>query len=145
VTRTFLSRMLLVAGTVAVVACGPRLKPVEYEEPTSSGSGSGSYDETEASSSVGKKKSSAPDSDTSSASASSSSSGKSSGSSKGGCGGKASACGSPCTECAPGDMDCMEVLVVKQCNAQHKCVAAPVDCSAADKGDKDKKKAKKEE
>jgi hypothetical protein len=142
VTRTILSRMLLVAGAVAVVACGPRLKPVEYEEPKSSGSGS--YDEEESSKSNAKNKSSTVETDTSD-SPSSSSAGRSGGGAKGGCEGKSSACGSPCTECAPGDMDCMEVLVMKQCNAQHKCVPAPVDCSAANKADKDKKKAKKDE
>lgn len=141
-TRTILSRMLLVAGAVAVVACGPRLKPVEYEEPKSSGSGS--YDEDESSSSHGKKKPSATESESEGFTSTGSS--RSGGGTKGGgCEGKSSACGSPCTECAPGDMDCMEVLVMKQCNAQHKCVPAPVDCSAADKADKEKKKAKKDE
>ncbi len=144
-TRTILSRMVLVAGAVAVVACGPRLKPVEYEEPKNSGSSSGSYDEDESSSSHGKKKPSAAETDSTEGSASSSAGHSGGGAKGGGCEGKSSACGSPCTECAPGDMDCMEVLVMKQCNAQHKCVPAPVDCSAADKSDKDKKKSKKDE
>jgi len=138
VTRTFVSRMLLVAGTVALVACGPRLKPVEYEEPKGAGTGAPDEDDTSASS---KKKSSSTDSDVASGSGSSGSSGSASKSAKSGpfksCDDKANTCGSPCTECAPGDQDCMEVLVMKQCNQAHKCVAGAVDCSAG----KGKKKA----
>ena len=136
-TRTFVSRMLLVAGTVALVACGPRLKPVEYEEPKGAGTGAPDEDDNSGSS---KKKSTSSDSDVASSSGSSGSSGSASKSAKSGpfksCDDKANTCGSPCTECAAGDQDCMEVLVMKQCNQAHKCVSAPADCSG-----KGKKKA----
>jgi hypothetical protein len=36
----------------------------------------------------------------------------------------------------------MEVLIDKQCNLEHKCVAAPANCSAPEKSGKDKKAAK---
>lgn len=138
-TRSFLSlRMLVVSGAVALVACGPRLKPVEYEEPKMSGGGS--EDENEPSSGH-KSKSSSRGSDTSS----SSGSGESSTPAKGGpfksCDEKGNTCGTPCTECALGNQDCMEVLIMKQCNLEHKCVAAPVDCTVPEKPDK--KDAKK--
>ncbi len=135
-TRSIVSRRILtVAGVVALVACGPRLKPVEYEEPKMSGSGA--PDDSEPSSGHKSKSSS---SDTTS----SSGSGESSSSTKGpfkSCDEKAKNCGTPCTECAPGNVDCMEVLIQKQCNLEHKCVAAPVDCTVAEKSDK--KDAKK--
>ena len=140
-TRSLLSlRTLVVTAAVALVACGPRLKPVEYEEPK--GTGSGESDDSEPSSGhKSKSTSSSGDSSGSSGSAEGSSSGK--GGPFKSCDEKANTCGAPCTECAPGNMDCMEVLVVKQCNLAHKCVAAPVDCTAPEKSDKDKKDAKK--
>jgi hypothetical protein len=50
-------------------------------------------------------------------------------------------CGESCTECAPGDESCMEILVLKQCNLKGDCVPAPAECSAPKK-DKDKSKDK---
>jgi hypothetical protein len=139
VTRTYLSRMLLVAGVAAFVACGPRLKPVEYEEPEGSGTGAPDDDEPSTGS---KKKSSSADGDKASSSEGSSQTGSGHSGSFKSCGdAKEKTCGSPCTECAPGNQDCMEVLVMKQCNLEHKCVAAPVDCTAPEKkSDQGKKK-----
>ena len=140
-TRSLLSmRILTVVGAVVLVACGPRLKPVEYEEPKLSGNGS--PDDSEPSSGhKSKSAASASDSEGSSSGATASASGKKGGGVK--CEDKLTSCGTPCSECAPGDMDCMEVLIEKQCNVDHKCVAAPANCSAPEKGDK-KAKAKKE-
>ena len=42
------------------------------------------------------------------------------------CAGKT--CGEPCTVCSPAATDCMETMVVKQCNAQGQCSTDPVDC-----------------
>jgi len=42
------------------------------------------------------------------------------------CAGKA--CGETCTICSPAATDCMETMVVKQCNAQGACSTDPVDC-----------------
>lgn len=42
------------------------------------------------------------------------------------CAGKA--CGETCTICSPTATDCMETMVVKQCNAQGMCVTDPVEC-----------------
>jgi hypothetical protein len=43
-------------------------------------------------------------------------------------------------------MDCMEVLIEKQCNLEHKCVAAPANCTAPEKsGDKKGAKPAKKE
>jgi hypothetical protein len=42
------------------------------------------------------------------------------------CAGKA--CGEACTMCSPGAADCVETMVVKQCNAQGTCVSEPVEC-----------------
>ena len=42
------------------------------------------------------------------------------------CAGKA--CGETCTICSPTATDCMETMVVKQCNAQGACVTDPVEC-----------------
>lgn len=138
-TRSILSlRMLTVTGVVVLVACGPRLKPVEYEEPKNSGSGAPDDSET---ASGHKSKSSSVAGDTTSGS----SSGESSSSTKGpykSCDEKAKNCGTACTECAPGNADCMEVLIQKQCNPGHKCVAAPVDCTVAEKSDKKDSKKK---
>jgi hypothetical protein len=36
----------------------------------------------------------------------------------------------------------MEVLIEKQCNLEHKCVAAPANCSAPEKGKKAAKEKK---
>jgi hypothetical protein len=135
--------MLVVAGAVAIVACGPRLKPVEYEEPKNAGSGA--PDDSEPSS--GKKaKESSSASDTSSGSGKEESTSTGKGGGFKSCDDKANTCGTPCTECAPGEQDCMEVLISKQCNSAHKCVAAPVDCTAHGKSEKksDKKDAKKD-
>ena len=138
VTLSFLSlRIMVVAGSVAIVACGPRLKPVEYEEPKNAGNGS--IDDPEPSS--GHKSKSSSSGETSG----SASSGEGSSSHKGpfkSCDDKANACGAPCTECAPGNQDCMEVLISKQCNVEHKCVAAPVDCTVAEKANKKDSKKK---
>ncbi len=138
VTLSFLSlRIMVVAGSVAIVACGPRLKPVEYEEPKNAGNGS--IDDPEPSSGHSSKSSSSGDT------SGSSSSGEGSSSHKGpfkSCDDKANTCGAPCTECAPGNQDCMEVLISKQCNVAHKCVAAPVDCTVAEKADKKDSKKK---
>ncbi len=128
---------LLVLG--AAVACGPRLKPVEYEEPPQ-GSGPAAEDDVEQG---------GGEEGSSSASSSEGSGSESSGSSEGSgseaagtkfspCGEKK--CGAPCTECAPYDENCMEVLVMKQCNAEGACVPAPAECKAAKKS---KDKAKK--
>jgi hypothetical protein len=141
VTRSFLSlRMLVVTAGVALVACGPRLKPVEYQESNrSSDEGSDvsepSSDSKSQKATSGTSASSGGDSEGAGASASS---GKGGGSKS--CEDKASACGAPCTECAPGDMDCMEVLIAKQCNRARKCVPVPVDCSVPDKPKKEKDK-----
>ena len=136
-TRALLSmRMLVVLGASALVACGPRLKPVEYEEPKLSGSGAPDDSEPSGSHASKSSKSSSDSSD-------SSSSGSTSGGNFKSCDEK-TACGTPCTECAPGNLDCMEVLIDKQCNLEHKCVAAPANCTAPAKGDKKSAKAKKE-
>lgn len=42
------------------------------------------------------------------------------------CAGKT--CGETCTICSPAATDCMETMVVKQCNAQGACTTDPVDC-----------------
>lgn len=139
VTRSFLSlKALVVTGVLAVVACGPRLKPVEYEEPKMSGTGA--PDDSEPSTSSKKAKPSTGDSDKSSGSGSGESSSAAAGGPYKPCDEKANACGTPCTECAPGDQDCMEVLISKQCNSAHKCVAAPVDCTRSKADKKDVKK-----
>ncbi len=139
-TRSFLSlRMLVVTAGVALVACGPRLKPVEYQE--SNESGSGAYDDPE---SAPKPKKASSSSSSESSGGDSEGAGASTSPGKGGgskaCEDKASTCGAPCTECTPGDMDCMEVLIAKQCNRARKCVPAPVNCSVPDKPKKEKDK-----
>lgn len=49
------------------------------------------------------------------------------------CAGKA--CGDACTICAPGDTNCVETAVVKQCSAAGSCDATPAQCpSATDAG-----------
>jgi hypothetical protein len=144
VTRLLLSmRILTVAGAVALVACGPRLKPIEYEEPKLSGTGAPDDDMESGSSGHGKAKSASHADESSGSSGSSSSASPSKGGQGKGCEDKTSTCGAPCSECPPGDMDCMEVLIEKQCNLEKKCVTAPVDCTAPEKSDKDKKAAKK--
>ena len=144
-TRSLLSmKILTVLGAVVLVACGPRLKPVEYEEPKLSGNGS--PDDSEPSSGHKSKSASSADDSAGSGSGTSASSSGKGGSGKGGaskCEDKLTTCGTPCTECPPGNLDCMEVLIDKQCNLEHKCVAAPADCTAPEKGSK-KAKAKKE-
>ena len=141
-TRSFLSlKTLVVTAAVALVACGPRLKPVEYEEPK--GSGSGASDDSEPTTSSHKSKSSSSGGDVSGGSSGeNSSSGKSAPFKP--CDEKINTCGAPCTECAPGNQDCMEVLIMKHCNAEHKCVAVPVDCTSANKKDAKKKKAEEQ-
>lgn len=120
-------------------ACGPRMKPVEYEEPSKDlSSSSGDSDEGSSSSSSGSSSSSS--SGSASSSDSSSSSAQSATASSGSC--KEKKCGQACTECPAGDESCMEVLLSKQCNLQGQCVPAPVDCSAPKKS-KDKEKAAK--
>ena len=105
-TRSYrLLKMLVVSGTVALVACGPRLKPVEYEEPKESGNGS--PDDSEPSSGH-KSKSRSNGGETSSESGSGESSTPGKGGPSKSCDEKANTCGTPCTECAPGNQDCME-------------------------------------
>jgi hypothetical protein len=117
---------------VSVVGCGPRLKPVEYEEPATA---SGSGDDT------------AVTSGDSSSSSSSASASDSSASSDGGKGTSAASdgaysackekkCGDSCTACAPGDSSCAELQILKQCSGKGECVAAPVSCAAGKKKDK---------
>lgn len=138
------SALPVVGVLVFVVACGPRMKPVDYQEPSQdlSASGEGSDDEGASSKST----SSSSDAASSSSSSSSSSSEGGGGASKfvGSC--KDKKCGEGCTECAPGDESCNEVLILKQCNLKGDCVPSPAECSTAkkDKGkDKDKDKDKK--
>jgi hypothetical protein len=140
---------------IVAVACGPRMKPVEYEEPSKDLSSSSGGDVDDTSSSKSTPSSSSASSDSSASSNSSASSDSSSGSNEGGakkfvgaC--KEKKCGETCTECSPGDTSCMELLVLKQCNLKGACVPAPVDCSAPkkdkgkdDKGKDDKAKGKK--
>lgn len=133
-------KLLTIVGSMTFFACGPRLKPVEYEEPKLSGSGA--PDDGEPSSSRKSSKSTSSADDTASSSGSGSSSSGKSGASKS-CEDKASTCGSSCTECPPGNMDCMEVLIEKQCNLEHKCVPAPANCTAPEKSEKSKKGDKK--
>lgn len=40
----------------------------------------------------------------------------------------AKSCGASCTVCAPGDFNCVETRVLKECNAQGACVAGPAVC-----------------
>jgi hypothetical protein len=144
VTRLLLSmRFLTVAGAVALVACGPRLKPIEYEEPKLSGSGAPDDNAESVSGGPRKSKSASHGDESSSSSGSSSSASTGKGGHAKTCDDKTSPCGSPCTECPPGDLECMEVLIEKQCNLEKKCVPAPVDCTAPEKSDKDKKAGKK--
>jgi hypothetical protein len=143
VNRSSIFRPALPAlGVLLVaVACGPRMKPVEYEEPPkdlSSSSSGGDVDDSTSS-----KSTSSSSSSSDSSSSNSSSSGSDEGGAKkfvGAC--KEKKCGEACTECAPGDTSCMEILVLKQCNPKGDCVPSPVDCSAPKK-DKDKDKGKK--
>jgi len=117
-------------GLLALIACGPRLKPVEYQEPTSSGSSDDMMDEDMSSSSASTDSSTTSDSGTD----------EQDQSSTGGfspCQGKR--CGARCTECDPTDESCMEVLVMKQCSSEGKCVPAPAVCEQPKKGKKDKK------
>jgi len=117
-------------GLLALIACGPRLKPVEYQEPTSSGSSDDMMDEDMSSSSASAGSSNASES-------SGEDQGDSSASTFSPCQGKR--CGARCTECNPTDDSCMEVLVMKQCSSEGKCVPAPAVCEQPKKGKKDKK------
>lgn len=138
------SSVPVVGALLLLVACGPRMKPVDYQEPTKdlSASGEGGGDDDSAPKS----------SDSSSSSETSASSATPSSSSEGGGGAskfsgacKDKKCGETCTECAPGDEACMEVLVLKQCNPKGDCIPAPAECSASKKDknkDKDKDKTK---
>lgn len=131
--RTRIARLAslvsVVLGQSAAIACGPRLKPVEYEEPkTSSASDS-------------------DDVDSSSSSKPSAASGKSDDKSTGAPVAKGGACkdkkcGAHCSECPAGDDTCMEVLVLKECNSKGQCVPAPVECTAPEKSDKSDKSDK---
>jgi len=118
------SSVPVVGALLLLVACGPRMKPVDYQEPTKdlSASGEGGGDDDSAPKS----------SDSSSSSETSASSATPSSSSEGGGGAskfsgacKDKKCGETCTECAPGDEACMEVLVLKQCNPKGDCIPAP--------------------
>lgn len=141
-TRSLLSmRFLTVLGAVALFACGPRLKPVEYEEPKLSGSGAPDDSEPGSGSSKASKSKSSDDESTGSGAGAGVASKGSSKSCE-----EKTACGTPCTECPAGNLDCMEVLIEKQCNLEHKCVAAPANCTAPEKsGDKKGSKAAKQE
>lgn len=112
------------------VACGPRMKPVEYEEPSKSlGGDSETVDEGSSSSSSSSSASSSDKGDDSSTSTPLPAAG-------GSC--KDKRCGQSCSECPPGDENCMEVLVLKQCNAKGECVPAKVECSSGDSDSKSK-------
>lgn len=124
---SILRSALPIVGVLLLAACGPRMKPVEYEEPTKdlSSSGEGASSDEEGSSS-------SASSALSSADSTSSSSEKSAAPSSGGsC--KEKKCGEVCTECPPGDASCMEVVVLKQCNTKGDCVPAPAECTAPKK------------
>lgn len=111
------------------VACGPRMKPVEYEEPSKGLDGdSETVDEGSSSTS------------SSSSSSASSDKGESDSTPVPAAGGscKDKRCGQSCSECPPGDESCMEILVLKQCNAKGECVPAKVECSSGDKDEKSK-------
>ncbi|MGC4070511.1 MAG: hypothetical protein QM784_38765 [Polyangiaceae bacterium] len=135
-TRSSILRLALpfVGALCFVVACGPRMKPVEYEEPSNDLS-SNNVDDASGTSSAN-------------ASTKTASSGEAEETSAkpqvgGAC--KEKKCGDTCSECPPGDESCMEILVLKQCNAKGECVPAKVECSASDKNgsSKDDKKSKK--
>lgn len=136
-TRSSILRQALPLGVlmILVASCGPRMKPVEYEEPPKDLSSSGDADADSSSSSSS---SSASSSSGSSGDTSADQGGKSAG--LGSC--KEKKCGDACTECAPGDESCAEVLLAKQCNLEGNCVPAPVECSVAKKS-KDKAKTSK--
>jgi hypothetical protein len=110
------------------------MKPVEYEEPSNDLSSSNVDDASGNSASTSSSKPSSSDAaeeDTSKPQVG------------GAC--KEKKCGDTCSECAPGDENCMEILVLKQCNAKGECVPAKVECSSSDKSGspKDDKKSKK--
>jgi hypothetical protein len=111
------------------------MKPVEYEEPSNDLSSSSGADEASASGSSASSSAASGTSDTE----------ESTPVSQPGGGCKDKKCGDTCRECPPGDENCMEILVLKQCNAKGECVPAKVECSASDKSgaSKDDKKSKK--
>jgi hypothetical protein len=133
VNRSSILRLALpfVGALCFMVACGPRMKPVEYEEPKNLSSGSELDDSSSSSSSS---------SSASSSSEGASDEGTKPASSGGSCKGKT--CGQTCSECPPGDENCMEILVLKQCDMKGACVPAKVECSAGDKEAKSKDKSK---
>ncbi len=122
---------------LSVLGCGPRLKPVEYEEPPTTGSDSGDSEVTGSDSSEG------------SSSSSSSSEGGDGDTTSGGdvasgyspC--KEKKCGEACTLCAPGDFDCSEIAIQKQCNGKAECVPAPATCGGGKKKTDSKKDSAK--
>jgi hypothetical protein len=111
------------------------MKPVEYEEPKNLSSGS-ELDDTSSSSSSSSSSSAATDG--------AAEEGTPSVKWAGPC--KDKKCGQTCSECPPGDANCMEVLVLKQCDMKGQCVPAKAECSSGDKDakskDKDKSKGK---
>jgi hypothetical protein len=94
------------------------MKPVEYEDPNKGLSSSGDYGD-----------SSSTDDATPSSSAAAAADDASKPTWEGPC--KAKKCGETCSECPPGDENCVEVLVLKQCDLKGACVPAKVECSVA--------------
>jgi len=115
---------------LSVLGCGPRLKPVEYEEPPTT---SGDLGDSEVTSGDSQEVSSSESGD-----GATGSSGDSASSAYSPC--KEKKCGEACTVCAPGDFECSEIAIQKQCNGKAECVPAPATCG----GGKKKADAKKE-
>jgi hypothetical protein len=116
-----------------MVACGPRMKPVEYEEPSKNVSANSEVDDAPSSGSASSSSSSSGGDNASDESAAKPASG-------GSC--KNKKCGDTCSECPPGDEACMEVLLLKQCNPKGECVPAKVECSSGEKKDDKSKDSK---
>lgn len=119
-----------------MMACGPTMKPVEYEDPNKGMSSRGDYEESPSSSDE-----STSASATKSASADDSAADDSpKATSEGSC--KNKKCGETCSDCPPDDENCMEILVLKQCDLKGACVPAKVECSAASEKDAKSKDSK---
>lgn len=136
--RSSILRLALpfVGALCFMVACGPRMKPVEYEEPSKDLSASSELDDPSSSSSSSSSSKSSPKSSPSD----SSDEGASSSKWGGPC--KDKKCGETCSDCRPGDENCMEILLLKQCNLKGECVPAKAECSVVDKDAKSKDKTK---
>jgi hypothetical protein len=111
------------------------MKPVEYEEPKNLSSGS-ELDDTSSSSSAASSSSSSTSSSDSAASDGATAPTPAGGSCKD------KKCGQACSDCPPGDENCMEILVLKQCDSKGACVPAPAECSSGSKDSKSKDKSK---